>query len=115
MCVVMVTFEAALHACDAKGKRLSESRVLQIFEEKVCQFNVKKLLDVDPDSQWVRLLSLSLYRMTATADCRYILLYQLAQIWYQSDWRRRQVGAESACGVSNTRKQSGFGSETVRR
>jgi hypothetical protein len=51
MCVVMVTFEAALHACDAKGKRLSESRVLQIFEEKVCQFNVKKLLDVDPDSQ----------------------------------------------------------------
>ena len=35
----------------AQGKRLSESRVLQILEEEVCQFNVKKLLDVDPESQ----------------------------------------------------------------
>ena len=34
------------------GKQLSEAAAIEVLEERVCQFNRKKLLDVDPDSFW---------------------------------------------------------------
>lgn len=37
---------------ERSGKQLSEAAAIEVFEERVCQFNRKKLLDVDPDSFW---------------------------------------------------------------
>lgn len=34
------------------GKPLSEMHAIEVLEERVCMFNKKKLLDVDPDSFW---------------------------------------------------------------
>ena len=34
------------------GKQLTEAAAIEVLEERVCQFNRKKLLDVDPDSFW---------------------------------------------------------------
>ena len=34
------------------GRQLSQAAAIEVLEERVCQFNRKKLLDVDPDSFW---------------------------------------------------------------
>jgi hypothetical protein len=45
---------SALRRAEAErgGKQLSEAAAMEVLEERVCQFNRKKLLDVDPDSFW---------------------------------------------------------------